>query len=82
MIQPAPMPLGEDRFRPGAITRALTGRTVEAVMTDDRERMVVRCTDGHEVVIAWTCDGPVLERVDVRLRLEPLPPMFATAGAF
>lgn len=82
MRAPLAMPLGEDRFRPGAITRALSGRTVEAVMTDDRERMVIRCTDGHELVIVWTSDGPMLERVDVRIRLEPLPPLFATAGSF
>ena len=60
------------------ITRALQGKTVHQVMTDEK-RLLIRCTDGTEAVIEWSCDGPVLAQQNVRILLD-LPGMGATPG--
>ncbi len=62
----------------GSITTALTGKTVRQVLTDDRH-LLVRCEDGTEAVIEWTCDGPALKALNVRIVVD-LPPLTADGG--
>lgn len=81
MPTPGPIPLGEARHAPGSISQVLAGRTVELVLTDDRY-LIVRCIDGHEAVIEWTSDGPMLVRVDVRIMLAAAPEALAGVGLF
>ncbi|GEM_PF-3724639 len=58
----------------GLIHDHLSGKTVNAVLTNGHE-LIVQCTSGEEIVIGWGVNGPVLLRQDVRLAL---PPVLAT----